>query len=267
MGSSSIERLDRMPVLFVGHGSPMNAIEDNVWSQNFRKLADLIPPPKGILSISAHWFITGTFLTGNENPATIHDFSGFPKELYEIEYPAPGDLALARKAVNLIGGDVAALRDDWGIDHGTWSVLCHLRPQADCPVVQLSIDSRLDPASHFDIGRHLAPLRAEGILIMGSGNITHNLRYAMMHLYNNDLSLPDWAASFDAEMADALVRHDDGYLKKALERSNGKMSHPTPDHFLPLLYAAGAANGEDKVSFPVTGFDLGSLSMRAVLFD
>ncbi len=256
----------RMPVLFVGHGSPMNAIEDNVFSRGFRSLAGLLPRPKAILSISAHWFVDGTFLTENEKPPTIHDFYGFPRALFEMEYPASGDVALAGRVARLIGGKQASLRDDWGIDHGTWSVLHRLYPQADIPVVQLSIDHRLPPDDHLALGRALEPLRDEGVLVMGSGNITHNLRYAMMNYQRGDSATPAWASDFDARAAEAVERHDLDYLAHAVESDIGRMSHPTLDHYLPLLYAVAAADQSDPVRFPITGFDLGSLSMRSIIF-
>jgi 4,5-DOPA dioxygenase extradiol len=256
----------RMPVLFVGHGSPMNAIEDNEWSRGFRALAKLLPRPKTVLSVSAHWFVPGTFLTGNERPETIHDFGGFPEELYDMQYPAPGDLDLAKRVVKLLGADRASLSSEWGLDHGTWSVLHHLIPAADVPVVQLSIDQNMLPNGHLELGRALLDLRGEGVLIMGSGNITHNLRYAMSHSYSGDLSTPDWATAFDAEVAKAIEQEDGDFLTRAVEKDEGRMSHPTLDHYLPLLYTVGSANKDDSVRFPITGFDLGSLSMRAALF-
>jgi 4,5-DOPA dioxygenase extradiol len=256
----------RMPVLFVGHGSPMNAIADNGWSRGFRSLSALLPEPEAILAISAHWFAPGTFLTGSDRPETIHDFGGFPKALFELRYPAPGDIALAKRIVRMLGEDRASLRKDWGLDHGTWAVLHHVRPGADRPVVQLSVDSRLPPGDHLRIGQALAPLRDEGVLIMGSGNITHNLRHAMMLYRSGSISTPSWAAEFDADVARALERHDGEHLAAVVETDIGRMSHPTLDHYLPLLYAAGAVDGRDTIRFPITGFDLGSLSMRAVLF-
>ncbi len=258
---------NRMPVLFVGHGSPMNAIEDNAWSRAFRDLRALVPRPKAILSISAHWFLRGTFLTGEEHPETLHDFGGFPAELYRISYPAPGDRALASRAALLLEQFGASLRTDWGLDHGTWSVLMHMFPQADCPVVQLSIDERLPASGHLEIGRALAPLRQEGVLIMGSGNIVHNLRDAFGQMAHGSFQTPDWARAFDEEVAHALDRHDTAALAMALGTENGRRAHPTPDHYLPLLYAAGASHAKDRIKYPVTGFDMGSLSMRAVLFE
>jgi 4,5-DOPA dioxygenase extradiol len=256
----------RMPTLFVGHGSPMNAIEDNAWSRAFRALGGSLPRPKAILCVSAHWFLPGTFLTGNAQPETIHDFGGFPQPLFDMQYPAPGDPALARRVVALVGEERAGLRDDWGLDHGTWSVLHHLRPAADCPVVQLSLDSRLPPAGHLAVARSLAPLRDEGILVMGSGNVTHNLRHAMRNYQTGDRSTPPWAASFDADIARAAEQHDADFFVRALDSEAGRMSHPTIDHYLPVIYAVGAADDRDQVSFPITGFDAGSLSMRAVKF-
>ncbi len=256
----------RMPVLFVGHGSPMNAIEDNVWSQGFRALATLFPRPKAVLSISAHWYVDGTFLTADELPATLHDFGGFPEALSAVRYGAPGDPGLARRVAGLLGEGRASLRSDWGLDHGTWSVLRHVFPDADVPVVQLSIDGRLPPAEHLALGRALAPLREERTLVIGSGNIVHNLSAAFSALRRGDAATPAWASAFDADVTRALEAHDIALLVRALETEAGRASHPTHDHYLPLLYAAGASGDDDPVRFPITGFDLGSLSMRAVLF-
>jgi 4,5-DOPA dioxygenase extradiol len=255
----------RMPVLFVGHGSPMNAIEENAWSRGFRDLAGLLPRPRAVLAVSAHWYVAGTFATSSEHPETIHDFGGFPEALYGIRYPAPGDPALARRAVKLVGEDRAALRADWGLDHGTWSVLLHAWPAADVPVVQLSIDGRLPPAGHLAIGRALAPLRDEGVLLLGSGNVTHNLRHAFSAWRGGQTATPTWARAFDEGIAGALASHDLRHLERALDTEAGRMAHPTPDHYLPLLYVAGAATPDDPVRFPVTGFDMGSLSMRAAI--
>ena len=254
-----------MPVVFVGHGSPMNAIEDNVWSRGFRDLGSRLPPPSRILAISAHWYIRGTAVTGNDWPPTIHDFGGFPEPLYEVQYLARGDPTLANRVVDLLGRDTASTSLDWGLDHGTWSVLRHLRPAADCPVVQLSVDARAMASRHLEIGRALAPLRDEGVLILGSGNIVHNLSDAFSRQRSGDLKTPAWAAECDGAVAHALEQHDTDALARFIESPEGRKAHPTPDHYLPLLYAAGAAGG-DPVSFPITGFDLGSLSMRSVLF-
>jgi 4,5-DOPA dioxygenase extradiol len=259
--------MTRLPVLFVGHGSPMNAIEDNPWSRAFAALGGRLPKPKGILSVSAHWFVPGTFVTANPVPPTIHDFGGFPDELHRLEYRAQGDAALAERVARLAGQDDTALRTDWGLDHGTWSVLHHLRPDADVPVVQLSVDRRLPPAAHLDLARRLAPLREEGVLVMGSGNVTHNLRHAFGAMHSGDTRTPEWASAFDAEVARAAEQHDAAHLVRAVETDAGRLSQPTLDHYLPLLYAVGAASDRDTVTFPITGWDLGSLSMRAVLLE
>jgi 4,5-DOPA dioxygenase extradiol len=255
-----------MPVLFVGHGSPMNAVEDNRWSRGFRELGRQIPRPRAILAVSAHWFVPGTLFTAGGHPRTIHDFGGFPPELYRIEYPAPGDDALALRAAEMLADRGASLSAEWGLDHGAWSVLLHMVPDAGCPVVQLSVDATLRPEDHLALGRALAPLRDEGVLILASGNITHNLPHAFSQVDIDNPAVPDWARTFDVEIAEALQRHDDDLLARALATPAGRLSHPTPDHFLPLLYAAGAADEADSVGFPITGFDMGSLSMRAVRF-
>lgn len=254
-----------MPVLFVGHGTPMNAIEDNIWSRGFRALAALLPRPRAILCVSAHWYVPGTHLTATAQPETIHDFGGFPRALYEMQYPAPGDVALAERVAGLLGAWRASLRTDWGLDHGAWSVLHHLFPAADCPVVQLSIDERLPPEGHLAIGKALAPLREEEILVMGSGNITHNLRHAMGSMRRGETATPAWAREFDADVARAVEAHDGPYLARAIDSDAGRMCHPTIDHYLPLLYVMGAADPRDAVRFPITGFDLCSLSMRALV--
>lgn len=256
----------RFPVLFMGHGSPMNAIEDNFWSQGFRKLGKQLPSPKAILMISAHWFLPGTFLTGNEHPETIHDFSGFPKELYEMTYPSPGDPELAKRVVQLMGQNRSSISYEWGIDHGSWSVLQHLFPKADCPVVQLSIHSHIPEKEHCNLGRALSPLRDEGILIIASGNIVHNLHDAFSRYRIGDFTTPHWAIEFDQIISQAIEEHDHETLIHAIEIRDGKRAHPTSDHYLPLLYVVGATDQQDRITFPITGFDMGSLSMRAVLW-
>lgn len=254
-----------MPLLFVGHGSPLNAIDDNAWSRAFRRLGQELPKPRAILCISAHWYGERTRVTESDPPRTIHDFSGFPEALARMSYPAPGSLELARQVTALLPS--ARLDADWGLDHGTWSVLCHLRPAADCPVVQLSIDARLGGREHWALGRALAPLRDEGVLVLGSGNIVHNLRDAFGRMRRGDSQTPEWASSFDADAERALGQHDGAWLASAHQDARGRSAHPTPEHYLPLLYVAGAADAGDRVSFPITGFDAGSLSMRAVRYD
>ena len=268
---ASVERrTDRglqVPVLFVGHGSPMNVIEDNRWSRGFVRLGEMLPRPRAILAVSAHWFVDGTHLTANDAPRTIHDFSGFPKPLYDIEYPAPGDGELAERACALIGPGRAALSTDWGLDHGTWSVLRWMYPEADIPVVQLSIDRRLDPRAHLEIGRAVAELRDDGVLILASGNVTHNLRDAFDRRRAGASTTPDWAQRFDLAVAQALVDRDtERLLGLWPDSEDGRRCHPTPDHWLPMLYAYGASAPGDRAQFPIDGFDWGSLSMRAVIF-
>ncbi len=256
----------RLPVLFVGHGSPLHSVQDNGWNHGFCSLSGLFPRPRAILVVSAHWFTDGTFITGSEKPPTIHDFYGFPKELYEIQYPAPGDLELARQVRRLIGEGRAELRSDWGFDHGMWCVLRCMYPKADVPAVQLSIDRRLDGRGHFNLARALRPLRDEGVLILGSGCVTHNLRDLMSRMQAGDLSTPAWAAAFDERLKQILLAHDTEALIGLWPGfPPARIAHPTPDHFFPIVYGAAVAEPSDPVTFPVEGFDY-SVSMRAIMW-
>lgn len=256
-----------MPVLFVGHGSPMNVIEDNRWSRGFAQLGTLVPKPRAILAISAHWFVDGIYLTADDAPRTIHDFSGFPAPLYEIDYPARGDSGLADRTRALIGSGRADLTTDWGLDHGTWSVLRWMYPEADIPVVQLSVHRRLEPRAHLEIGRAISELRDDGVLILASGNITHNLRDAFERMRAGSGAAPDWAQRYDLVVAQALAERDTERLLTIWPDSDdGRRCHPTPDHWLPVLYAYGASGPAGSAQFPVDGFDMGSLSMRSVVF-
>jgi 4,5-DOPA dioxygenase extradiol len=253
----------RMPAVFFGHGNPMNAVQQNAYTEAWRSIGLAMPRPRAILSVSAHWYLPGTWVTAMESPRTIHDFGGFPRELYEVTYPAPGDPALASRVRSLlapvsVGGDT-----QWGLDHGTWSVLCHVFPEADIPVVQLSIDETQPGAFHYELGKRLAPLRDEGVLVMGTGNLVHNL-----HAYGwgRRIVAPyDWALRFE-ERARAMLRDgDDGPL--IAYESMGRdavLSVPTPDHYLPLLYVLPLRRRDDGVRFPVEGFDGGSVSMLSV---
>jgi 4,5-DOPA dioxygenase extradiol len=257
----------RMPTLFVGHGSPLNAILDNVWTRGFSSLRQLVPEPRAILAVSAHWYVNGTYLTSDTNPGTIHDFGGFPQALYEIQYPAPGKPELVERVRQLLGQETAAGSGEWGLDHGTWSVLRFMYPEARVPVVQLSIDRRLTVPQHLELAKSLAELRDEGVLILASGNLVHNLRDAFSRMQAGRTDTPDWAARFDSTLTSVLTQHDTPKLVKLYPDSDdGQLSHPSPDHYLPLLYAYGAAGNSDETSFPVTGFDAGSLSMRCVVF-
>lgn len=255
----------RMPTLFIGHGNPMNAITANPWAEQWRKLGASIPKPSAVLAVSAHWYLPGSYTTANHDPRTIHDFGGFPPELYQVQYPAPGDPGLAARVARLLSRCESEPRSDWGLDHGTWSVLRHMFPDADVPVVQLSIDARATYQQHFDIGAQLTPLRDEGILIVGSGNLVHNLRSAFQKMRTNDQTVPSWSKHFDDEAARALRQGDQDFLTTAPTTEEGQLCHPSPDHYIPILYAAGAAEAGEPVSFPVEGFDLG-LSMRCVRF-
>jgi 4,5-DOPA dioxygenase extradiol len=252
-----------MPALFVGHGNPMNAILDTTYGRAWRAIGARLPAPRAILAVSAHWYLPGTFVTAMARPRTIHDFGRFPPELFAVEYPAPGDPALARRIRGLVGPEVGLDTGDWGLDHGTWSVLVHLFPEANVPVVQLSIDDTLPPAAHLELGRRLAPLRHEGVLVLGSGNVVHNLE---SYAWGADDSAPaDWALRFEAEVRRAVVNGDDAALAhyERLGR-DALLAVPTPEHYLPLLYVLGARAPGDVVGFPVEGIEGGSISMLAV---
>jgi 4,5-DOPA dioxygenase extradiol len=256
-----------MPTLFVGHGSPMNALLDNHWTRGFSSLSELFPAPSAILAVSAHWYLDGTYLTSDLQPRTIHDFRGFPQPLYEIQYPAPGKPELVSRVRQLLGEQRAAASGDWGLDHGTWSVLKFMYPEARVPVVQLSIDRRLSVPQHLELAKSLEALRDEGVLILASGNLVHNLRDAFGRMHSGRMDTPDWAERFDSTLARVLTQHDTARLVTLYpDSSDGRLAHPTPDHYLPLLYAYGAAGQSDETSYPVTGFDAGSLSMRCVMF-
>jgi 4,5-DOPA dioxygenase extradiol len=260
MGSSMT---DLMPAIFVGHGNPMNALAQNAWTEGWTSIGKTIPHPEAVLSVSAHWYVSSTAVMANLAPKTIHDFGGFPKQLYEVAYPAPGNPKLARRVSKLLGSTSAGLDKSWGLDHGTWAVLCHVFPKADIPVVQLSIDRTQPPEFHYEIGKRLAPLRKEGVLLIGSGNIVHNL-----HAYawgGQEMRPFDWAVRFEKRARELLVEGDDASLV-AYEKlgRDAMLSIPTPDHYLPLLYVLGARRNGERVAFPVEGVDGGSVSMLAV---
>ena len=253
----------KLPAIFFGHGNPMNAIASNGYTEAWRRIGQETPRPKAILSISAHWYVPGTGVTITTAPKTIHDFGGFPKELYQMQYPAPGDPDLARRVQGLLAPLEVNLDQSWGLDHGTWSVLCHAYPEADVPVVQLSIDETKPASFHFEIGKKLTPLREEGVLIAGSGNLVHNL-----HAYAWGRHVPDpfdWAVRFETE-ARAMMLSGDYRPLVDYERlgRDAALSIPTPDHYLPLLYVLGAAQTTDRIGFPVEGIDGGSISMLTV---
>jgi 4,5-DOPA dioxygenase extradiol len=254
---------DEMPAIFFGHGNPMNAISENGYTEAWRRIGSETPTPKAILSVSAHWFVPGTGVTATTAPRTIHDFGGFPRELYQVQYPAPGDPQLARRVQTLLAPLDVKPDDSWGLDHGTWSVLRHVYPGADIPIVQLSVDETRPAGFHYEIGRQLAPLREEGVLIVGSGNLVHNL-----HTYawgGRSQDPYDWAIRFE-DVAKELILS--GAHKALVDYEalgpDAALSIPTPDHYLPLLYVLGAAQEREAVRFPVEGVDGGSISMLAV---
>jgi 4,5-DOPA dioxygenase extradiol len=249
-----------LPAIFFGHGNPMNALRDNGYTAGWRRIGQEVGKPKAILAISAHWFVPDLGVTIMTAPRTIHDFGGFPRELYQVQYPAPGDPALARRVQTLLAPLPVRLDESWGLDHGTWSVLAHVYPQADVPVVQLSIDETRPAAFHFELGQRLAPLRQEGVLILGSGNLVHNL-----HTYarGRHMAEPyDWATRFEVTARDMMVA---GEIKPLVAYEtlgrDAMLSIPTPDHYLPLLYVLATRQQGESISFPVDGIDGGSISM------
>ena len=254
---------ETMPAIFFGHGNPMNALADNEYTRAWAAVGAEIPRPRAVLCVSAHWYLPGTAVTAMERPRTIHDFGGFPRELFEVKYPAPGDVELAGRVRELLAPVTVAPDQRWGLDHGTWSVLCHVFPEADIPIVQLSMDETEPAAFHYEIGSRLAPLRDEGVLIVGSGNVVHNL-----HTYSwgrHAVEPFDWAVRFEERARELLIAGDDMPLVnyEALGK-DALLSAPTPEHFLPLLYVMALRREGEQVSFPVEGFDGGSVSMLSV---
>jgi 4,5-DOPA dioxygenase extradiol len=253
-----------MPAVFIGHGNPMHAISSNTYTDAWRAMAASFAKPRAIVCISAHWYTRGTKVTAMARPRTIHDFGGFPAELFAVEYPAPGDPELARRVASLLKATPVELDEDaWGIDHGTWSVLVHMYPEADVPVVQLSIDSAQPALFHYELGARLSPLRDEGMLILGSGNLVHNL-----HTYawgGHDGMAYDWAREFESTAKQLLEAHDhEPLIAYETLGKPAELSIPTPDHYLPFLYAISLCRGGEKLSFPVEEFDGGSISMLSV---
>jgi 4,5-DOPA dioxygenase extradiol len=247
-----------MPVVFFGHGSPMNTLAHNRYTEVWRRIGESIPAPEAILCVSAHWYTEGTAVTAMSRPKTIHDFYGFPQELFDVQYPAPGKPELAERVRELLAPLRVASDESWGLDHGTWSVLKHAYPKADVPVVQLSIDGTQPLQFHYDIARRLAPLRDEGVLVAGSGNVVHNLR--LMRRGGGEAF--DWAIRFNDTVRAALASRDHRTLID-LEKlgEDARLSAPTPEHYLPLLYIAALQREDESMIFPVDGYDLGSISM------
>lgn len=241
----------------------MNALRDNAWTQAWKQLGESITKPKAIICVSAHWYIPAVAVTAMDHPRTVHDFGGFPRELFAYQYPAPGSRRLAERVVELLSHDVVMDESGWGLDHGTWSVLRHVFPDANVPVVQVSIDETQPSPFHYETGRMLASLRDEGVLIVGSGNIVHNLH---AYAWGDQTREPfDWAMRFDGTARDLMLARDhEPLIYYEAMGKDALLSAPTPDHYLPLLYVLGTQQADDEVSFPVEGFDGGSISMTAV---
>lgn len=256
-----------MPVLFVGHGSPMNGIEDSAFSRRWTQMAKEIPTPKAVLVISAHWFTQGTKITAMDFPKTIHDFGGFPKELFDVQYPAPGNPALARETASLLRSAHVELDHDWGLDHGTWTIIRHMYPDAHIPVLQLSIDYKQGPQYHYDLARQLYALRKKGVLIIGSGNMVHNLRMVAWDKLNDQEYAYDWAAQMNSTFKSLIQKGDHKALinYSSLGRE-ATLAIPTPEHYLPLMYTLGLKGSKDEVSFFNDKAVGGSLTMTSVKF-
>jgi len=252
---------EQMPMLFLGHGSPMNAIEENEFVTGFRNIAKSIPKPTAILCISAHWVTKGTFVTAMETPETIHDFGGFPQELFEVQYPAPGSPELAEEVKHIVTKTDIGMDSQWGLDHGAWSVIKHLYPNADVPVIQFSLDFNKTPHDHYDLGKELSSLRWKGVLIIGSGNMVHNLR-------DVDWINPDkgyvWAEAANEEFKKLILANDHESLIHYKELGNEiQQAIPTPEHYLPMLYILGLKQENESVSFFNDKTVLGSMSMTS----
>jgi 4,5-DOPA dioxygenase extradiol len=252
----------RMPALFLAHGNPMHAITDDEFTRALTRLAADLPRPAAILVVSAHWLTASTKVLSAPHPRTIHDFGGFPQELYDVQYPAPGSPALAARVHELLPDAVPA--QDWGLDHASWAVLRHMWPDADVPVVELSLDMTATPERHWELARALAPLRDEGVLVIGSGNIVHSFAGIS---WDEDAAPRPWALEFDAWIADALLRRDTGALVDFnCAGPSAALAVPTLDHYLPMLYAAAISDDRDEVGFPHKGIEMASMSMRCVRF-
>jgi 4,5-DOPA dioxygenase extradiol len=263
--SERLPNSERMPLLFLGHGSPMNAIEENEFVTGFRNVAKTLPKPAAIICVSAHWFTNGTKVTAMEMPQTIHDFGGFPKPLYEVQYPAKGSPELAEATKLLLEPTLVELDEKWGLDHGAWSVLRHLYPNADIPVIQLSIDYTKPAQYHFDLAQRLGKLREKGILIIGSGNIVHNLRLIDFQNFNRDDYGYDWAIEARSVLNNYLLEGDFQSLIDYEKQSSAiKLAVPSPDHYLPLIYTLGLKQKNEGLSLFNDKLLAGSLSMTSV---
>lgn len=259
---------EKMPVLFLGHGSPMNAIEDNEFSRKWEEIGKLLPKPEAVLCISAHWETRGTFVTAMLKPATIHDFGGFPQTLFDVQYPAPGSPVLAAGTKSIITKTEVGLDEKWGLDHGCWSVVRHLYPKADIPVIQMSLDYYQAPQYHYDIAKELSTLRKKGVLIIGSGNMVHNLGMVAWEKLNSDEYGYEWAIEANEKMKKYILSDDHGQLINF--RSQGKaynLAIPTPEHYLPLLYTLALKEKNEKLILFNDKIVAGSLSMTSLRID
>ena len=259
------EEEEKMPVLFIGHGSPMNAIEDNIFSKRWQQMGKEIPTPKAVVVVSAHWLTKGTMVTAMPNPKTIHDFGGFPQALFDVQYPAPGSPELATEIQKLITNPAVELDHDWGLDHGTWSVVKHMYPNADIPVLQLSIDYYKPAAYHYELAKQLLSLRKKGVLIIGSGNMVHNLRMVAWDKFNE----PEYGFDWALEMNDIFKNKiSNGFHKELIQYEKlhkaATLAIPTPDHYYPLIYILALQTDNDKVEFFNDKAVGGSLTMTSV---
>lgn len=250
----------RMPALFIGHGSPMNAIQQNVFTQTLQKTGKELPKPRVILVVSAHWQTRGTYVATSEKPKTIHDFGGFPDALFQVQYPAPGSPAVAHEVQGLVKSATVLEDEKWGLDHGAWSILKHLYPAADIPVFQMSLDYTRGPEYHYNLGKELNALRDKGVLIIGSGNIVHNLGVLD---WRNPESKFDWGVEFDAKVKDSLINKNHNNLVQYEKMGEiARLSVPTNEHYLPMLYAVALQREKEQVSFLYEHIEMGSISMR-----
>jgi 4,5-DOPA dioxygenase extradiol len=265
IAAAGLKRGAKMPVLFIGHGSPMNGIEDNPYSASWRKLAGEIPLPKAVLCISAHWLTEGTMVTAMEKPPTIHDFGGFPKELFDVRYPAPGSPAIAEETRRAVKSIAVKPDHEWGLDHGAWTVIRRMYPEAKVPVLQLSIDYHKPPQYHYDLGRELAGLREKGVLILGSGNMVHNLRRIAFDRINEPEYGFDWALEMKAKFAKHILeRNHSALIAYEGMGEAAKLAVPTPDHYYPLLYILGLQEKGETASLFNDKAVAGSLTMTSV---
>lgn len=266
--TDSFDNSEQMPLLFLGHGSPMNAIEENEFVAGWRNIGKTLQKPNAILCISAHWETRGTFVTAMEIPRTIHDFGGFPEQLYSVQYPAPGSPELAKVTKRIVNKTEVGLDEKWGLDHGCWSVVKHLYPEADVPIIQMSLDYEQPPQYHYELAQQISSLRRKGVLIVGSGNMVHNLRMIAWDKMNEDNYAFDWALDASTMMKDFILNGDHKQLINY--KSLGKafeLAIPTPDHYLPLLYILALKEGNEAVTLFNDKAVAGSLTMTSVKID